>query len=226
MLVDFSRLDKLPNKVQAWRVSADRNRIASSSERLQKCAWRWLKKRFGKAQRPDPSTASTGFSAERTAISALGLALWPDAPRSIYRSETDGKPSVQVHSVRYALRPRQDGATIRDVVLEVVQRRRGYFDPDLQKKVDGLDHDIASDPNAQDEAYRPDFNFRGGCTLLIDGETGLVRYVIIKDILSETRLSRRRKYESGDATDGLGMVFSGVRPDRVREPFALLHRGF
>jgi hypothetical protein len=226
MLTAFSHMKHPSDKVQAWRVSTDRARIASSSDQLQKCAWQWLKKKFGNDKRPDPSTESTGFAAEGTAISALGLALRRDAPRSIYRSETDGKPSVQVHSVRYALRPHQDGATVRDVVVEVVQRRRGYYDPELQKEVDGLDYDLPSDPSDKDQKYRPDFNFRGGCTLLIDGETGLVRYAISKDILSNARLSRRRKYESGDAMDGFGMTFTGVRQGPVREPFAMLHRGF
>ena len=205
---------------QAWRVSADRARIAASSDQLQKSAWTWLKNKFGNARRPDPSVASTGFSAEKTAIAALGLALRPDAPRSIYRSGTDGNPSMQVHSVRYALRPhrteprfamswwrssRDDGVTI---------------DPNLQKEVDHLGRDLPSDPKGKDQKYRPDFNYRGGCTLLIDGENGMVRYAIVKDILSETRFFRRRQYESGDAADGFGMTFTGVRqaqfPNRLQ----------
>jgi hypothetical protein len=226
LLGDFSRMGKERDKVDSWRISADRERIASSSEQLQKCAWRWLKKTFGAQTRHNPATEPTGFSVEQTVLSALGLALSNDAPRSIYRSDIDHLPSLQVHSVRYALRPRQDGATVRDVVLEVVQRRRGYFDPKRQDEVDNLDHDLTSDLKGADAKYRPDFNFRGGCTLLIDGETGFVRYVISKDILADGRLARRRRYESGDAVDALGITYQATRQDPVKEPFAMLHRGY
>jgi hypothetical protein len=53
-----------------------------------------------------------------------------------------------------------------------------------------------------------------------------VRYVIAKDILSEERLARRRKYESGDVLPGFGITYDRLRVDPGREPFAMLHRGF
>jgi hypothetical protein len=213
-------------EVDAYRCSNDRARIADSSEDLQKIAWGWLKKRYGFMDRPDPSSKATGWSVERSPLAALGLALHTDAPRSIPRSAYDGKPSMNVHSVRYALRPRQDGATIRDVVLEVVLRRWGYYDPKIQEKVDHLKQNLPRDLKGVPPEYRPDFEFRGGCTLLIDGETGEVRYVISKDILSEGRLERRRKYETGDATSAFGMTYHAVLERNTREPFAMLHRGF
>jgi hypothetical protein len=110
--------------------------------------------------------------------------------------------------------------------VEIVQRRRGYLDPDLQAEVDHLSTDLPSNSAIGHHNYRPDFIFRGGCTLLIDGETGLVRYVIAKDILSEERLARRRKYESGDAVSGFGVTYDRLRDGPVREPFAMLHRGY
>ncbi len=227
LLGDFARMNAdRPDELEAWRVTSDRKVIARSSNDLQYCTWGWLEKMIGADERPDPRTRSTGYAAERTAISALGLAMHPDAPRSIYRSEKTGKPSVQVHSVRYAQRPRQDGGTIRDVVIEIVQKRRGYLDPAIQDEVDGLEADLPHDPKDGDPRYRPDFTLRGGCSLLIDGESALVRYVIAKDILSEERLARRRKYESGDALPGFGITYDRLRVDPGREPFAMLHRGF
>ncbi len=231
MLVSFSETEDdrdRKEKVDAWRTSEDRNRIAESSERLQKCARNWLKLRFGNERRRDPAGREPvgWWAGERTVLSALGLALHDHAPGSIYRSDLDRLPTVQVHSVRYALRPRIDGGIIRDVVVEVVQRRRGYYDPAVQKEVDQQGHDLPHDDAEAEPRYRPDFTFRGGCTLLIDGETGRVRYVIAKDILSQERLELRRRYERGDATSGLGLTFEGLPERDAREPFAMLHRRY
>ena len=230
LLAAFAKLESkehFDKQVDAWRVSSDRGRIAGNSDRLQACARNWLKSRFVGIPRRDPAKELVGWWAgERSALSALGLALGADSPRSLYRSDKDDKPTVQVHSVRYALRPRQDGSIIRDVVVEVVQRRRGYYDANLQQEVDALKHDLPHDDRDVPKEYQPDFIIRGGCTLLIDGENGRVRYMIAKDILSQDRLERRRRYERGDAASAFGMTFDGV-PDRdAPEPFAMLHRGF
>ena len=125
------------------------------------------------------------------------------------------------------LRHRQDGFTIRDLIVEVIQKRRGYFDAKVQKKVDGLGHDLATDPSELEPEYRPDFHMRGGCTILIDGESGMVRYVIAKDVLSERRLDRHRKYISGDDTSrARGDATRRHRESSSLEPFAAMHRGF
>jgi hypothetical protein len=230
LLAAFAAVDdgqgKDSDKEDAWRVSNDRARIAATTDGLQYETWRWLKQRFSDQGRPNPHEESVGFQVERTPLAAMGLALRSDAPRSIYRSSSDGKPSLQVHSTRYALRHRQDGVTIRDVVVEIVQKRRGYFDPKIQREVDGLANDLPTDPSQTKPKYRPDFHMRGGCTLLIDGETGLVRYVITKDILSEGRLGRQRKYLSGDAASDMGMAYIPARNGPTLEPFAMLHRGY
>ncbi|MDB5351077.1 MAG: hypothetical protein JWN86_2324 [Planctomycetota bacterium] len=194
LLEAFARLHDRPE-----RVTNDRSQIASSSEELRHAAWQWFKVSLGKEVRANPSSSPIGWRSERSAISALGLALDEHAPRSIYRSETDGLPSLQIHSVRYALRPRKNGGTIRDVVVEVVQRRRGYLNPDIQREVDSLTDDLPLDSEKVNPKYRPDFTFRGGCSLVIDGESGFVRYVIARDILSDERVSSRRTYESRKA---------------------------
>jgi hypothetical protein len=226
LLADLSDLGS-NSELAAWRISFDRRRIAETSEQLQARTNLWIRSRFGKGKRRDPNgRRSVGYWAgEHTVLAALGLAIGPDSPRSLYFGN-DGRPSFQVHSVRYALRPRQDGSTIRDLVIEVVQRRRGYYDRDLQKEVDRLAEPLSHDDLKVKPEYRPDFIMRGGCTLLIDGETGEPRYVVAKDILSQERIERRRLYESGDATTALGLTFDGVRDRVVTEPFAMLHRGY
>ena len=182
-------------------------------------------------RRPDPRTRLHGLLGGADGRLGAGTGDASGCPAVDLPQRKTGKPSVQVHSVRYAQRPRQDGGTIRDVVIEIVQRRRGYLDPAIQDEVDGLETDLPLDPKDWDPRYRPDFTLRGGCSLLIDGESGLVRYVIAKDILSEERLVRRRKYESGDALPGFGITYDRLRarsrPRAVRDaPSGILNRVF
>ena len=54
----------------------------------------------------------------------------------------------------------------------------------------------AADPADVDpaaEGAAPDYYFRGGCTLLVDAETGKVRYSIKKP-LDDARKERQRRY--------------------------------
>jgi hypothetical protein len=102
------------------------------------------------------------------------------------------------------------------VVIELTQRRRGYLDPKWQALAD-------ADRNFFGE---PDFTYRGGCTLLIDVATNKIRLCIAKNILSDNRLNRQRRYLAGEATPSLRVTYFGVpRRGSAREPFAMLHRG-
>ena len=104
------------------------------------------------------------------------------------------------------------------IVVEILQRRRGYFSADRQKEVD----ESAADPPAEDQG---DFSFYGGCTLLIDPSDSRIRLAITKHILSESRLHRERAFRTG-AHPSLRATYFGD-PDcdgEPRERFALLHR--
>jgi hypothetical protein len=69
-----------------------------------------------------------------------------------------------------------------------------------------------------------DTRYRGGCTLLLDGQTGKVRYSIRKP-LSATRKERQQAFLMGDGDPSLaGTYFAGGVTTEAREPFALLHR--
>jgi hypothetical protein len=145
----------------------------------------------------------------------LGLSLGADSPRSLYRQ--DGKPEVEVHSVRVARRNSPQEGTVTDLVVEILQRRRGYFDTDRQKAVD----ESASDPPAEDHG---DFTFYGGCTLLIDPSDCRIRYAVTKHILSGSRLDRERAFRTGVDPSLRVTYFGDPRRQREpREPFALLH---
>jgi hypothetical protein len=200
-----------------WQTAtASRQKIDRLNHHYQYATWAWFKEQAGGAH------ARKGKSASLT--DSLGLALEADAPATIYRSKYDKLPSLEVHSVRSARRPLQDGRAIIDLVIEMTQRRRGYVDSEKQKQADKLSPDS---PKWQTDEFRPDFTFRGGCTLLIDGETGEVRYCIVKSITSDTRLARQRAFVSGAEELSLRATYSRSAPGaRVREPFALLHRSY
>ena len=68
--------------------------------------------------------------------------------------------------MRPARRLGPDGQTLTDLVIEITQRRHGYMNEDLQKRVDR--GELAPPPH--------DFWFRGGCTVLVDLDHGEVRY--------------------------------------------------
>lgn len=120
--------------------------------------------------------------------------------------------SVEVHSVRATRRAGPDGQDIRQLVVEVTQRRQGYFDPAVQ---------LARDETATPALYPPpgDFLFRGGATMIFDLRDGTLRYVIRKSIDDDARLETQRAFLS--APSGLGFTYGAASSG---EPFALLHR--
>jgi len=197
-------LDELRCLVPDWGLNIDREEIFWQSRKNQATLHRWF------TDPPLPEAAR-----------AVGLTLQKDAPATVYRKR--GLPTLEVHSVRPAHRVGPDGHTITDLVVEMTQRRRGYFSRTVQRKVDA--GEIKPPP--------PDFIFRGGCTLLIDLETGTVRYGIGKGIDSQRRLEAQRRFlikphnPSLQATyfgDPRRNYFEDIGGDAAVEPFALLHR--
>jgi len=190
-----------------WRPTADRQRLWESMRGNAGAVKKWLEKYC------DPAVGDE-----------LGLALGADSPRSLYWR--NGAPEVEVHSVRVARRNTPQGSTVTDLVVEIIQRRRGYLDPDRQKQVD----DGNVNPLANDDG---DFTFYGGCTLLIDPFESLIRFSVSKHILSESRLKRERDFRKGVDTSAdssaekelRATYFGNAKPhEEQREPFAMLHR--
>jgi hypothetical protein len=124
-------------------------------------------------------------------------------------------PNVEVHSVRVTRRTGPDGQDVRQLVIEVTQRRRGFFDPDQQSTEDALQ---------QESPAPPEFSFRGGSTLIFDMFTRRLRYAIRKRITDDKRLKTQRDYLLTRGTGSIGMAYSGT-DSFVREPFAMVHRG-
>jgi hypothetical protein len=176
---------------------------------------------------------------------------WSNAPGSLFRSskiyskKVGRVPTLEVHGVRHARRVVQRGLTRTDLVIEMTQRRRGYLDPEKQARIDAVrEGDAFLDCRADHwkTVDKPDFIFRGGCTLLIDGETGKVRYCIRKDILStherrafpkavvddgHSRLARQREFARDSFAPTLRATYDPETGSAaVSEPFAMLHRSF
>jgi hypothetical protein len=126
-----------------------------------------------------------------------------------------GSP-IDVQAVRPTRRLGPDGQSIIEMVIEIGQHRAGYFSEQTQQMADA----------GNEVEHAPDFRFRGGCSLLLDLETGNVRYAVIKNIDSEARLRRQRRFMSGGAgKPSLHATYFGDPGGREeREPFAFLHR--
>ena len=120
----------------------------------------------------------------------------------------------EVSSIRPVRRSGREGQFLMDAVVEITQKRPGYIDKTMD---DAL---LAS-------GSEPDFWFRGGCTLVIDLETGRLRYCIYKSINSADRYNRQRNYFSGqNAGPSIAATyFDTASSDEVQEVFSFLHRG-
>jgi hypothetical protein len=121
----------------------------------------------------------------------------------------------EVHSIRPVRRIGPDGQLLMDAVVEITQRRPGYVDCTLDQC-----------PLQLADGEEPDFWFRGGCTMIIDLETGRLRYCIYKQINSHNRYERQRAFASGQfSSPSLSATYFEPAGFRERgEVFAFVHR--
>ncbi|RYF75239.1 MAG: hypothetical protein EOO39_07240 [Cytophagaceae bacterium] len=153
------------------------------------------------------------------AVRALGLTIGPKVLASFFPSPTfTGYPTIEIHAVRPTRRIGPGGEVRTDLVIIAAQRRRAYFDAVTQTAVD----------QGQVEPPTADFMFRGGCTLLVDLDSGAVRYIVRKDVLDEDRLAQQRKYLQQTWLPATSDTYFSSRAqlneEGLAEPFAMLHR--
>ena len=122
-------------------------------------------------------------------------------------------PAVEVHSARVARRSGPDGQELRDLIIEVTQRRYGFDDEKKQKK---------ADKDATFAEKHHDFIFRGGATLVLDLTDGTLRFAIRKRIDDDVRLNRLRLWRRGE--DGADIAAIYFSEEAQAEPFAFSHR--
>ena len=189
-----------PLTFKPWDLESDRYHTWRAIDDNAYVLWKWLVK--GKGQK---------------LAKAVGIVLGDKAPPTVARSRRSGV-SVEVHSVRFAQRRTARGSVVSDLVVEITQRRKGYFDPDEQAR---MDKKPVIDPR-----QKSDFRYRAGCTLLIDPVGRSIRRVIRTPgtITDNDELERQRRF----------LVDGGLEPSNAfhpasdawgnREPFALLHQ--
>lgn len=157
----------------------------------------------------------------------ISFADWDEdtRPRDWLVDETtlrDGKillPVFEVHSVRIARRIGPDGRELSQMIAQVTQKRRGYFDVDRQQEVDR---------NGVPPDEEPDFWFRGGATIIVDLRDGRLDRIVRQRIDQDERLARQREFLRGDA---VALTMISAKPGKLdapivgfeREPFAFMH---
>jgi hypothetical protein len=122
-------------------------------------------------------------------------------------SGIDPARPFEVHSIRPSFRTDWEGRPRFQWVIELTQRIPEFVDSD--------------GPTAADT--EPDYYFRGGCTLVVDAETGKVRYSV-KKRLDEERRERQRRYLVDEGNETLAATYFGGVGKEHNEPFAMLHR--
>ncbi|WP_178081334.1 MULTISPECIES: hypothetical protein [unclassified Pseudomonas] len=133
--------------------------------------------------------------------------LLPGVPRYsadgvLEQAAPPGGTTFDVPSVRPARRVTPDGGFQTEVVATIMQRRPVPVDP--------------NNPNG------PQMWFRGGTTLILDPRKNAceVRYAIVKNSGSESRLARQRQQASSGSMSALQALYFA---SETVEPFALLH---
>jgi hypothetical protein len=204
-VAQFRSSTQRPGKLSPWNLEGDRYATWEGIEFNSAVLWGWLMKGKGR-----PLLPYIGLVTEDTD---------PPAPPTVYRSRSSNRVAVEVHSVRTALRRGPRGGIVSDLVVELTQRRRGYFDADAQKAMDAKDPSDVADE-------KPDFVYRAGCTLLINPVSLEVRRVIRTrgTIADNAELERVRAFLVDGGLEPPDSFHRARVDDVAREPFALLHR--
>ncbi len=130
--------------------------------------------------------------------------------------ESTDTPLFEVHSARISRRAGPDGQELPQLIVQMTQRRRAYFDPEEQEAAERNDYGKIGEMRRD----TPDFWFRGGATIHVDLRDGRLLRIIRKRIDNDDRLADEKRFRLGDVT---GLAMTGERR-RGGEPFAFLHR--
>lgn len=206
------RLGKFVDKAAPmWNLETDRFEVWKLLDPMRKQLWKWLLE---------------GDSLGRDYARLLGLEIDDAAaPPTVARGHEG--PAVEIHAVRPTLRRAASGQLTRDLVIEITQRRDGYFDRDEQLRMD------TRGAGGKAPRGKPDFRYRAGATILIDPATSEIRRIIRTPgtIGDDDELDRVRRFLNGEQ-GGSGNSFDGGQAMSLRErdsggrdePFALLHQ--
>jgi len=158
----------------------------------------------------------------------IGYNFGLDLKQALEYKDNSYMSRLEVHAVRPTIRLRPDGRSRVELVVLLTQSNR--------RVLPGREGENSEIGNGNDAI---NYKFRGGCTLLIDPEQGIVRYAIGKNLLSERRrnaheafLNNRLDSLGAEAIDRYGLrigehygnIEDKKKPSTTIEPFALVHR--
>jgi hypothetical protein len=130
---------------------------------------------------------------------------------------SEGK-KFEVHAVRPAKRVGPDGQALTHLVIVITQRET-VAPREREEELAAQGWEVAE----------RSFYFRGGCTLIVDPETGGVRYCIAKDINDQARRDRQFEYlHQAARVSGLvrALGLGTGAAARLHEPLAMIHRWY
>jgi hypothetical protein len=190
-----------------WHLMSDREKIFGITRAAQAALHEWLADYKADALEEEVSRfeALTGIYLLKTDDNVKKLAGVQFAKD---KSIPKDKYTFECHSFRAAQRVGPNGKTVNEVIISLTQKRK--------VPLNGATPTLTNDET---------FDFRGGCTLILDLHTLKLKYVVKKLIDdSDGRLTRQREYRTGESGASLRATYFG-RPSQTgnNEPFALLH---
>jgi hypothetical protein len=128
----------------------------------------------------------------------------------------------EVHALRPSTRVDLRGKPHLQWIIEITQWLPGYLDAKKAKTLNTRIVNGSAEEKMKLRKSQFDYRFRGGATLLVDAESGQVRYSIRKSLSDPQRSERQRRYMA--ETANLSLYATYFRQSREQEPFAVLHR--
>ncbi len=194
------------SKIENWNLESDRFKVWKILVNLRKQVYYWL-------------TNGDGIGKDYGDLLGLVVYKEPDMPKTIY-CDNSGKPTIEVHSVRPTIRQTIVGSFTTDIVIEVTQRRKGYYDKKKQE---------TKDKNGTAKNDAGDFTYRAGCTFIVNPNTQEIRRIIRTPgtIASDEHLDRLRHYllgEDGVTGNAFNAGFTDHHNGHRDEPFYILHK--
>jgi hypothetical protein len=205
----LSTAEKPKAEMVLWQTMTDREKIFSLTRTAKSALHQWLADYKAMADSEDVKRFEQ--------LTGLYFLQSPEKDKMVTglkasnEKQKNGKYVFEVHSFRGAQRVSPDGNSVNEVIISLAQKRRAPLEEGSESK-DDADY----------------FDFRGGCTLILDLQTLKLKYVVRKLIDdSDGRMTRQRAYRTGEAGASLRATYFG-RPEQSGEgePFALLHSDF
>jgi len=148
-------------------------------------------------------------------------------------------PSYQVSKMRLVARVGPSGNQLNQVVISLVQKCGAKFENGVYSPYTPAREPFSKTDLDGKEIPEDSFEFRGGCTLIFDLDTQLLKYAMSKPILDLNNLDKdkppsinRRRLDSqykfmhagGDAGLNEFTAYFGNGCHKLAEPFAFLHQ--